>query len=89
MSVYVHVCAPSADDVRAVRIRCHSCERLTGFVIRHYEWYGWHLTCLRCGDQWADGERLERPFARGWRRRNIEAARSLYRRYHPKPEPTP
>jgi hypothetical protein len=35
------------------------------------EWYGTMWTCLACGDQWADGELLERPFMRGWRWRNV------------------
>jgi hypothetical protein len=40
------------------------------------EWYGSEWTCAGCGDSWADGERLERPFAPGWRRRSIERVRA-------------
>ena len=39
-------------------------------------WYGDDLTCLGCGDAWADGERYARPFARGWRQKQIARARA-------------
>jgi hypothetical protein len=39
------------------------------------EWYGTTWTCCGCGDEWQDGEMLERPFAPGWRKRNVEYAR--------------
>lgn len=35
------------------------------------EWYGWHITCLKCGESWQDGEMLPRPFCRGWREERI------------------
>jgi len=41
-------------------------------------WYGWTVYCLGCGDRWADGERGERPFARGWRKDAIKYAEGLY-----------
>jgi len=41
-------------------------------------YYGWTITCLGCGDRWQDGERGERPFARGWRQRSIAHAEKLY-----------
>ena len=41
-------------------------------------WYGWTLTCLGCGDRWLDGERLERPFMRGWRQEAIRRAAEHY-----------
>jgi len=37
-------------------------------------YYGWTITCLGCGDRWMDGERGERPFARGWRQESIARA---------------
>ena len=43
-------------------------------------WYGWTIYCLGCGDRWQDGERGERPFARGWRVRAIQQAEALYAR---------
>lgn len=81
MSAYVHIHAPSADMVRLHRRDCPTCERRRYFVAAHYEWYGWDLTCLWCGDTWQDGYRRERPFARGWREKSKASARALYRRY--------
>ena len=43
-------------------------------------WYGWTIYCLGCGDRWMDGERGERPFARGWRKAAIREAERLYAR---------
>ena len=40
-------------------------------LVEYYEWYGASVSCLRCGDQWNDGELSMRPLARGWRKRNI------------------
>lgn len=77
----VHICAPVADAVNLRRMLCHTCERPTYFVTAHYEWYGWSVTCLRCGERWNDGERQERPFERGWRRHSIEQASAFYRRH--------
>jgi len=36
-----------------------------------FEWYDALVSCLNCGDQWSGGERLERPFASGWRERSV------------------
>lgn len=38
-------------------------------------WSGVIWTCCGCGDQWADGKMLERPFRPRWRRENIAAAK--------------
>lgn len=35
------------------------------------EWYGWHIACTECGEQWNDGEWCERPWKPGWREENI------------------
>jgi len=59
---------------------CSNCKKNRFFVAFYQEWYGWDSTCLKCGDSWADGERRERPFMRGWRAKAIEAAKSRYRR---------
>lgn len=77
---YVHVHAPQPDAFGISRNRCPTCQRRTFFVWRHTPWYGSDDTCLRCGEEWQDGERSERPFAPRWRERNKEAARKLYRR---------
>jgi hypothetical protein len=41
----------------------------------YQDWYGWMDTCLGCGEQWGDGEQLERPFRPRWRADNIAEAR--------------
>jgi hypothetical protein len=38
-------------------------------------------TCLKCGEQFGDDEWLARPFARGWRKVNIENAKKVFRRF--------
>lgn len=51
-------------------------------MVREYGslWYADTLTCLGCGDAWAGGERMPRPFARGWRKERITRARRDWRR---------
>lgn len=71
----LHIHAPPILNRECLVIDCPTCERQRrafGFL---QEWYGWHLTCAGCGDQWQDGEMVGRPFAPGWRRQNIEYAR--------------
>lgn len=43
------------------------------------DWYGWTITCLGCGDSWADGEMLPRPFKPRWRTESIAEARQRYK----------
>jgi len=68
----IHICY-SRKDIEDVFVqKCPSCERENAqFYAWAQEWYGWHLTCLECGEQFADGEWLERPWSPGWREKNI------------------
>ena len=84
---HVHICAPSPDLVEIQRHDCSNCERRTYFIVAHTPWYGTDHTCLRCGDQWSDGERRERPFVPGWRRHRKALARAQYRRFRRRSEP--
>lgn len=68
---------------KCIREKCPVCEKRSVILTWFYEWYGPSSTCLRCGDKWADGELLARPFARGWRQRNIDNARKTWRRATP------
>lgn len=70
----VHICQPATVTFRSVR-HCPTCGRRRRFVGVAAVWYGATWTCLGCGDSWGDGERIERPFARGWRQRSIDIAR--------------
>ena len=53
---------------------CPTCERDRRMLGQFQEWYGTTWTCCGCGEQWEDGERLERPFCPGWRRDNVRRA---------------
>jgi hypothetical protein len=60
-------------------VHCWNCKRrrrVAGLDLG--AWYGVRWTCCGCGDGWADGERLERPFKRGWRVEAIAAARKTW-----------
>jgi hypothetical protein len=71
--VYIH--APrQLEEFCAVNF-CPTCERPRRMYGRFVEWYGVDLICAGCGDEWHAGERAERPFAPGWRRRAIKHAR--------------
>lgn len=72
----VHVHAPRPSSVSCVVLTCPTCERPRRFLVRYYDWYGASKICAGCGDTWHDGEREERPFARGWRQKSIEYARA-------------
>ena len=54
---------------------CPTCERPRRMLGQFQEYYGTTWTCAGCGDQWQDGEMLERPFCPGWRKDNIQRAR--------------
>ena len=70
----IHIHAPKIEYIAAVN-DCPVCERPRRMLGRFAEWYGTTWTCSGCGDEWGDGERLERPFSPGWRSRNILQAR--------------
>jgi len=76
----LHICAPQTDLRHLMRIDCPTCKRRTFAVGFHAPWYGWDLTCLKCGEEWSDGEMRRRPFAPRWRLRNIERAKARWRR---------
>jgi len=79
------ICRPRYAEVRLIRATCEcSTRRRRWMVARFSLWYSYYMTCLRCGEQYGDGEQLERPFRRGWRRENIRAAERLYRQHGPR-----
>lgn len=75
----IHIHSPPAVIRRKSRRHCPTCGKRTTFVGWFYEWYGWSITCLSCGDKWNDGFREARPFARGWRQQNIAAAKRRWK----------
>ena len=72
----IHIYRPQPILVECVVDTCPTCERMRKHLWTCYEWYGGTLSCAGCGDSWQDGLRAERPFARGWRRENIEHVRA-------------
>ena len=72
----VIVCGPPRGVVRRIYMNCPTCERRTGFTDRFMgAYYGDLTTCVSCGDSWSEGERMERPFRRGWRAESIATAK--------------
>jgi len=76
----LHIKFAKPRDASLIRLACPTCECRTFFAATFEDYYGWHKTCLKCGESWQDGEMLERPFERGWRKRRIEQAKQTYRR---------
>lgn len=72
----VIVCAPSSFPKR-LRRACPNCggRRLSGY---EQMWYSTRWTCLRCGDAYEDGERVERPFQPRWRANAMAYARRVW-----------
>ncbi len=73
----IHLCRPATWWGRTVR-DCPTCGSRRRFVVMLQEWYGAVWTCCGCGDSWSDGQRHERPFARGWRDRERHRARDRW-----------
>lgn len=73
-SMIVHINAPAADSKIVVERECGSCQTDARLFCEHVPWYGWTVTCLSCGEEWQDGERMPRPFERGWREKRIAEA---------------
>jgi hypothetical protein len=71
------MCCPSSIAVRRIA-HCPTCNRRRRFAAVDQLWYGPTWTCLGCGDRWCDGERLERPFRRGWRVESRRQARETW-----------
>lgn len=72
------ICRPSTINVRKI-LDCPTCKQRRRFAgFDSPPWYGITLTCCACGDTWTDGERMERPFARGWRVKSAAKAKATW-----------
>jgi hypothetical protein len=72
------LCRPAAMEVRLIR-HCPTCKQRRRFAgIDTPPWYGVTITCCACGDTWSEGERLERPFKRGWRKEAAANAKATW-----------
>lgn len=75
----LHIHAPAATE-RAVRAgNCLDCKRRSRFIGTLTPWYGWRMTCLRCGRSWCDGEWMPLEFERGARSSSIASAKRAFR----------
>lgn len=73
----VYICSPHPVNWKVIRKTCPTCNKRRKMLVEYYEWYDAMISCLSCGDQWSDGERLPRPFYRNWRE---DAVKRLKRR---------
>lgn len=76
----VILCGPPKDrPVARVVQNCPVCKQRRRMVVKFMGvWYAPHVTCCGCGDTWAEGELLPRPFVRAWRRDAIGKAKALW-----------
>jgi len=76
----VTVCSGPRGIIRRHVVHCWNCKTKRRVVeVYGGAWYASLYTCCHCGDGWGDGERAERPFARGWRQKSILRAKRLWR----------
>ena len=75
-----HIYAPPIMQRFVVATVCPDCKKRTRMLGWAYEWHGPTTVCLRCGREWHDGEWAALPFMRGARQRNIDAAKTTWRR---------
>jgi hypothetical protein len=76
-----HLNVPRYDSIFIRRFNCPTCKKERYSLTVSQEWYGVRTICLKCGEQWGDGERMERPFMPKWRQKSIEEARKTWARY--------
>lgn len=76
-TVHLHCPAVTAKDLQSTT--CPDCGKRTRMISFFTPWYGWDVTCMRCGREWADGEWQPLPFVRGARQKNIDAAKAKWR----------
>ncbi len=79
----IHIHAPQATSKRATATNCPDCKKRTRMLGFFVPWYGWDSTCLRCGRHWVDGEWTPLDFMRGARERNVDRAKTRWRRMPP------
>ena len=84
----IHVCGHGYRNLRKRYLRCPSCQCITEMVTQDGGYWGFEVMCCRCGDSWMDGERAERPFERGWRKKAIEQHRRMWDIATHGPDPT-
>lgn len=72
----LHLCYAPAWRYRR-QFNCPTCARRRLFLVELAAWWGSTVTCLTCGDAWAEEGRLPRPFKPRWRAESIARAKAL------------
>lgn len=83
----VHIHRPKSWTRRRI-LRCPVDERMTECVVTVFVWYDPIVECARCGESWSGGEMQERPFRRGWRKRQQAEVRAKWVKAPHGPFPT-
>lgn len=73
------ICSGQLEKVWIKKGHCPTCKKDRYFLRELWEWYGLYDTCLKCGEKYFEGERMDRPFCRGWRKQNVDRAKKFYR----------
>jgi hypothetical protein len=74
----VVICRSDNRHLRRRVVRCPICQSMEEMVVQFEGWHSPTVMCTGCGDSWQDGELCYRPFARGWRKREVERYRALW-----------
>ena len=70
------------DEQRQPVMHCTTCDCRRRMLAQTHLWTGTIWTCLSCGERYASDEgRMERPFAPGWRKKNIKHAKEMWATY--------
>lgn len=79
---HIHIYQIKYDQTKCVISFCPNCECRRKMLAQFAEWHGWTVTCAHCGDRWEDGELVERPFERGWRKKSADRAKAILKEYY-------
>ena len=76
------LCGAQYLEVKQPVVFCETCDTRRRMLYVLEAWRGAYFTCLTCGERWhSEDGRMERPFARGWRKQSVETARSFWKRH--------
>ena len=76
------ICGAKYLEIKQPVVHCETCGVNRRMLFRMEAWRGGFWTCLSCGENYNPEEgRMERPFARGWRRRSVAEAKRFWREH--------
>lgn len=79
---FTALCGSQYLEIKQPVVFCETCQVRRRMLFVLEAWRGAYWTCLSCGERWhSEDGRMERPFARGWRKREIESAKSFWMRH--------